>query len=91
MITFEVKEYDVFVPKTPHPQQVFALIASYCASLFTTVTQFKRYVMNHLPNQGTELFIIGLRNPNVSSIHNELSLAKDNFELDDIVATEEVL
>lgn len=38
MITFEIKEIDALVPRTPHSQQVFALIASYCAPLFTTVT-----------------------------------------------------
>jgi hypothetical protein len=79
MITFEIKEQDVLVPRTPHTQQVFALIASYCASLFTSLTSFKRYVINHLPREGTEIFVTGLRNPNNSALAQELVLSGDDL------------
>ena len=76
LICYELREADVFVAITPLSQQVFAMMVTYCGLLFSSEQQFKRYVIN-LKQDGTEIFITHLRNPNQASLQNELTFLPD--------------
>ncbi len=85
LIVYEIKEQDAFIAITPMLPQVMQLIITYCAPLFTSELQFKRYVVNNLKTDGTEIFITHLRNPNSNAVTSEIVQLKD-----DIVVTDEV-
>lgn len=87
-ITYELREQDVLLPLTPRAPQVLQTISSYCAPLFTSELQFKRYVLNHMKEDGTELFITHLRCPTQPLLASELV---SSTKRDDIVARSEVL
>lgn len=88
LICYELKEADCLVPITPMAAQVFNMIVNYSGSLFTSEQQFKRYVINHLKEDGTEIFVTHLRNPNQAALHNELTC---NLEANDIIVSKDCL
>ena len=69
LICYELKEEDCFVALTPQSSLVFSTIANYSGPLFANEQQFKRYVINNLQADGTEIFITHLRNPNQSALN----------------------
>lgn len=72
-VAFEQRAADVLVPLTENSSQVMEVITSYCSPLFTSKSQLKRYVLQHLQQDGTEIFVTHLRNPNhPEKINNEL-------------------
>jgi hypothetical protein len=72
LVCFTIDKNEVFIPQTPFSDQLLKVVARYCPTLFSSDYDIKRYVVNSLPRNGTEIFIADLRNPCCPTLGNEL-------------------
>ena len=64
VVSYEVLNDEVFKSHTPFPEHITSLILKYCKPLFASEYDLKWYVLNNMKRDGTEIFLMNLRNPN---------------------------
>ncbi len=58
-----------------------SLILKYCKPLFASEYDLKRYVLNNMKRDGTEIFVMNLRNPNKKLDFCELEATADDIRI----------
>lgn len=81
MVSFELENEEAFKPYTPFPEHILNLIVKYCKPLFASEYDLKRYVLNNMKHDGTEIFVLHLRNPNKRMNICELEATADDIRL----------
>lgn len=80
VVSFELQD-EAFKPHTPFPEHILNLIVLYCKPLFASEYDLKRYVLNNMKRDGTEIFVLHLRNPNKNLVGCELEATADDITL----------
>ena len=83
VVSFEVLNEEAFKPHTPFPEHILNLIVLYCKPLFASEYDLKRYVLNDMKRDGTEIFVLHLRNPNKNLNECELEATADDISLNE--------
>ena len=72
IIHYQLVCEDNFLALTPHSSRMMKVISQYCWPLFSSETNLKKYILNHLRSNGTQVFITQLRNPVSPQLNPEL-------------------
>jgi hypothetical protein len=81
LVSFTIDNNEVFIPQTPFGDQLLQVVARYCPTIFSSDYDIKRYIVNTLPKNGTEILIADLRNPCCRTLGNELEGYKGDIRL----------